>query len=313
VELMNLILNSRFAIAQRGTPFSPAVGHYTLDRWRAATAGFTIAQGSNGRKAVITLTASGTVGIVQPIESQDSVAAIGDVLDYGVNGVDLVGMPLVTATLLGWTGTADKPTAPGRSSALATDWQIIAGAVPPVVKNLALLIEIEGAAGDAVELDEAFVGINEHRRYRDDLAACSLFYQRLSTKYHASENIFYGRITQVDRAHMELPLPFPIRGRDGSEGAHDVKVTFNGLTFNTSAADGNMWVYAGGEARRVTSHPTLTCVHRQHPGLGFTMNCSQGGFEVGHAAVARTYYANQASIDAAVNTDFIEVDAELRE
>lgn len=308
-----MIVNSRFQVAQDGKSFIAAAGLWTLDQWRCVNSGFTIEQGSRGVGAKITLTADGVAGIFQPIESVDTIK--GDILTaFGVNGTTVNGLPSYNSWVLGWTGAKDKPSNCGLHNALNIGWQIIDvySPIPDTINNLALLIEINGEDDDSIILDKAYIGKYEPKSYPDDLRDCSRFYQVLGTKYHANEMIGYGRVLSGGTdLHMELPLPFPIRGADGAEGILDVSVSFGEITFNNTAADGNMWVYAAALSKRVIVPPVLTCVHRQNPGLGFTVKTA-GGLAANQPAVMRTYYATQAAIDAAVGTDMIKVDARLK-
>jgi hypothetical protein len=305
---MNLLLNSRFTIAQRGLTFVAVAGKYTLDRWRSVTAGFSIAQGANGRKAIVTLTANGKIGILQPIESYDSIASIGDTLTAGVTVENVVGSSSVSVQLLCWSGTVDKPINSGLIGALASGWADITGApVPSNVKNLALLIEIEGSAGDCVELDKAYVGEDAHRSYVDEWHGCSRFYQEYSTDWQANEMVAWGRtlkkpsVNTTNQAHVEFYLRYPLRARDGAIGKEDIVIT----------GWPQMYIYGAGVSKPLIGDPELTCAHQHF--LGFTATAEASAFSANHAITMRSYYATQSEINAAASSDRIKIDAELRE
>jgi hypothetical protein len=226
---------------------------------------------------------------IQYISSENTALVVGETLTMNCDGA--------ACKLIGWSGTKDRPT--------LTGWiELDINDPIPAINNIGLLV-----TGSP---DKAFLGQGSYElvSVEDEIRACAYYGQDLSVDYHANEQIGYGRTINATQGHLELFLPYPIRGADGSAGVNDVSVSWGSAAFN--ATTGRYWLYpADAPAKRVSGTPILTCVHRNF--LGFTLNCSGGAFSSGRPFVFRSYYTTQAEIDAAQLTEIISIDAGIHE
>jgi len=153
---MNLIHNSRFTL-----PKLDSQADYAYAMWRES--------GSD---------------LINAISSENTKLMWGETLTMSCENA--------TCTLLGWTGTPNKPTLAG--------WTVLDINDPiPSISNIALKITPTGTP------DKAFLGIGSYDfvSHEDEIRNCAYYGMDLSVDYHANEQIGYGRTVNATQAHLE--------------------------------------------------------------------------------------------------------------